>query len=104
MHRVCRESVGRGGSVGGVGVVMDEDLKTVLRKYDTAFCSVHLDNVSLTIINCKDEDIAKSTINILTLALERIQDPWKRLSLLADVAVTARQIAIKTTEKMSKDR
>ena len=83
---------------------MDEDLRTVLRKYDTAFCSVHLDNVSLTIINCKDEDVAKSAIDILTLALERIQDPWKRLSLLADVAVTARQIAIKTTEKMSKDK
>ncbi len=83
---------------------MDEDLKTVLRKYDTAFCSVHLDNVGLTIVHGKDEDIAKSAIDILALALERIQDPWKRLSLLADVAVTARQIAIKTTEKMSEDR
>ena len=82
---------------------MGEDLSTVLRKYDTAFCSVHLDNVSLVIVRGKDEDIAKSTIEILTLALERIQDPWKRLSLLSDVAVTARQIAIKTTEKMSED-
>lgn len=82
---------------------MDEDLKTVLRKYDTAFCSVHLDNVSLVIVRGKDEDIAKSTIEILTLALERMQDPWKRLSLLSNVAVTAQQIAIKTTEKMSED-
>jgi len=83
---------------------MDEDLRTVLRKYDTAFCSVHLDNVSLTIINCKDEDVAKSTIDILTLALERIQDPWKRLSLLSDVAITAKKLAMKTIENMSKDR
>ena len=82
---------------------MDEDLKTVLRKYDTAFCSVHLDTVSLVIVRGKDEDIAKSTIEILTLALERMQDPWKRLSLLSNVAVTAQQIAIKTTEKMSED-
>jgi hypothetical protein len=83
---------------------MGEDLRTVLRKYDTAFCSVHLDNVSLTIINCKDEDVAKSTIDILALALERIQDPWKRLSLLSDVAITAKKLAMKTIENMSKDR
>ena len=82
---------------------MGEDLRTVLKKYDTAFCSVNLDNVSLVIVRGKDEDIAKSTIEILTLALERMQDPWKRLSLLSNVAVTARQIAIKTTEKMSED-
>ena len=82
---------------------MDKELKTVLRKYDTAFCSVHLNNISLVIVRGKDEDIAKSTIEILTLALERMQDPWKRLSLLSKVAVTARQIAIKTTEKLSED-
>lgn len=61
---------------------MDENLRTVLRKYDTAFCSVHLDNVSLTIINCKDEDVAKSAIDILTL----------------------KKLAMKTIENMSKDR
>ncbi|MEX5285820.1 hypothetical protein QCO44_09275 [Selenomonas sputigena] len=83
---------------------MGEDLRTVLKKYDTAFCSVNLDNVSLVIVRGKDEDIAKSTIDILTLALEQIQDPWKRLSLLSDVAITAKKLAMKTIENMSKDR
>ena len=83
---------------------MGEDLSTILRKYDIAFCSVHLDNVSLVIVRGKEEDVAKSTIDILTLALEKIQDPWKRLSLLSDVAITAKKLSMKTIENMSKDR